>query len=186
MESTKPKCPECNCGTIVMTTSEESIYEVNSIGTREFEGENILEATDTDLVDTDETGTTIYSCTDCEFESADLASFNPRKWIGLAALADEDCEHCEIVEVLEGETVQEVKDRLIFARPPWHATKPDAEMKEYERKRWDTFVFTNAKEVAKLLKIDTPDYTDDLSFAVSDTMWHVYEAFADEFSRGDK
>ena len=78
MENTKPKCPKCNCETIVMTTSEETIYEVNSIGIREFEGENILEATDVDLVDTDETGTTIYSCTDCEFESEDLADFNPK------------------------------------------------------------------------------------------------------------
>ncbi len=74
----KPKCPKCQCGTIVMTISRDSAYEVNSMCYEEFEGENVLIPDDYDLIDTDSTGTTTYSCTNCEFESENLEDFNPK------------------------------------------------------------------------------------------------------------
>lgn len=79
VESTKPKCPKCNCETIVMTISRDLVYEVNSTRLGEYKGENVLEADDISLIDTDETDVTIYSCTgtDCTFESEDLTDFNP-------------------------------------------------------------------------------------------------------------
>jgi len=79
MENTEPRCPECSCKVITMTISREMVYKVNSIGLEEYEGEDILSAVDVDLIDTDETDKTIYSCTgtDCTFSSEDLTDFNP-------------------------------------------------------------------------------------------------------------
>lgn len=74
----KPKCPKCQCVTIIMTISRDLSYEINTMDYEEFEGENVLMPDDYDLIDTDETGTTMYSCTNCEFESENLEDFKPK------------------------------------------------------------------------------------------------------------
>lgn len=73
----KPRCPKCKGETITMTISSNSAYEVHSMCLEEFEGKDVLIPDDYSLIDTDETGPTIYSCTTCEFKSENLEDFNP-------------------------------------------------------------------------------------------------------------
>jgi len=109
------------------------------------------------------------------------------RWIALAWIGDENCEHTEIEELLD-ESPLEYKKRIVFAMPPWRSFDPeeiDDEDVEYELSKWDVFIFTNEGEVKKLKKIDLPDYPD-LGFTVSETMWSVYRAFADEYIPGEE
>lgn len=75
MVNPKPRCPKCNCETITQTIGRAIVYKINSIGFEEFEGEDVLVAVDVDMIDADETDKTVYTCTDCEFESDDLTDF---------------------------------------------------------------------------------------------------------------
>ena len=72
-----PQCPKCNDKTITMTISRDIVYQIHSIGLEEYDGKEVLQPIDYDLIDTDETGETIYSCTKCNFESRDLKDFKP-------------------------------------------------------------------------------------------------------------
>ena len=73
----EPKCPKCQSETITMTITGTSVYEIHSMGYEEFEGKDVLLPDDYDLIDTDETSATIYSCTECEFKSENLEDFKP-------------------------------------------------------------------------------------------------------------
>lgn len=113
----------------------------------------------------------------------------PKKWVAFAALGDDDCSHTPIEEIPVSESVLEAKERIIFSTQlPWRAMEPndiEPEDRKCELENWDTFVFTSEDEVTKLKDIDLPDYPD-LGFAVSETMWSVYKAFADEFISGEE
>lgn len=106
-------------------------------------------------------------------------------WIAATRVGDESVRHYDIQEVGETETQEEATRRVL--KPEWEGIgaalinySPTKEDIDEVLSEWNIFFFHDEDEVAKLKKIDPPDYVHDLSFAVSEMWDAIFRAFTDE------
>jgi len=106
-------------------------------------------------------------------------------WIAATRVGDESVKHYDIQEIGETETREEATCRML--KPEWEGIgaalinyTPTEEDIDEVLSEWNIFFFYDKGDVAKLKKIDPPDYIEQLDFAISE-MWNsIFWAFADE------